>query len=76
MTCATPLCWDGTARISELIWLRREAKYFCKEVWTAQISLNAQENLLSARKHIWLGYPFESRSRHPIHVDSGMGVNP
>jgi hypothetical protein len=63
-------------RISELIWLRREAKYFCKEVWTTQISLSAQENLLSARKHIWLGCPFESRSRHPIHVDSGMGVNP
>src|SRR5712671_8103979 len=30
MTCATPLCWNGTARISELIWVEREAKYFCK----------------------------------------------
>ncbi len=30
MTCATPLYWNGTARISELIWVEREAKYFCK----------------------------------------------
>jgi hypothetical protein len=29
-----PLDWDETARISERIWLRREAKYFCKRGWT------------------------------------------
>jgi hypothetical protein len=31
----TPLEWDETARISELIWVRREQKYFCKWGWTA-----------------------------------------
>ena len=25
-----PLLWDGTVRISELIWVGSEAKYFCK----------------------------------------------
>jgi hypothetical protein len=34
VTCATPLFRDGTARISELIWVEREAKYFCKRGWT------------------------------------------
>src|SRR5437667_2190961 len=30
VTCATPLSWDGTARISELICLGPKQKYFCK----------------------------------------------
>ena len=30
VTCATPLLWDGTAQISELIWVERKRKYFCK----------------------------------------------
>src|SRR5258708_268417 len=34
VTCATPLCWDGTARISELIWACLKQKYFCKRGWT------------------------------------------
>src|SRR5258707_10111970 len=34
VTCATPLFRDGTAQISELIWVRCEAKYFCKRGWT------------------------------------------
>src|SRR6202158_4333929 len=38
MTCATPLSWDGTARISELIWLRRGRKYFCKGGWRAGLA--------------------------------------
>jgi hypothetical protein len=25
-----PLLWDGTGRISELIWVRLKQKYFCK----------------------------------------------
>src|SRR5258708_1116279 len=29
-----PSVWDGTARISELIWVGREGKYFCKRGWT------------------------------------------
>jgi hypothetical protein len=37
VTCATPLSWDGTARISELIWVRREQKYFCKGGWTGKL---------------------------------------
>src|SRR6266480_6989122 len=30
----TPLCWGGTARISELICLGPKQKYFCKRGWT------------------------------------------
>src|SRR6266478_3550890 len=30
----TPLCWDGTVRISELICLGPKQKYFCKRGWT------------------------------------------
>ena len=36
MTCATPLCRDGTAGLLELIWANREAEYFCKRGWTAK----------------------------------------
>src|SRR6266849_2187730 len=35
VTCATPLSWDRTVRISELIWVRGERKYFLKWGWTA-----------------------------------------
>src|SRR5229473_5878377 len=31
--------WDGTARDIEVIWVRREGKYFCKRGWTASIRL-------------------------------------
>jgi hypothetical protein len=34
VTCATPLFRDGTVRISELIWVGRKQKYFCKRGWT------------------------------------------
>src|SRR5947207_15776942 len=34
MTCATPLFRDGTAMDLEVIWVRREQKYFCKRGWT------------------------------------------
>jgi hypothetical protein len=30
----TPLVWDETARLSELIWVRREGKYFCNGALT------------------------------------------
>jgi hypothetical protein len=36
MTCATPLCRDGTAGLLELIWANREAEYFCHRGWTAK----------------------------------------
>jgi hypothetical protein len=29
-----PSVWDGTARDKEVIWVRRERKYFCKWGWT------------------------------------------
>jgi hypothetical protein len=32
-----------------LIWVRREAEYFCKGHWTTQITLIAKANFLSAR---------------------------
>jgi len=32
----TPLKWDGMAVDIEVIWVRREPKYFCKEDWTAK----------------------------------------
>jgi len=35
-----PLLWDGTARISELIWVVSEAKYFCKRGWTSHFGKN------------------------------------
>src|SRR5712672_944761 len=41
MTCATPLCWNGTARISELIWVEREAKYFCKRGLTRFLKIRS-----------------------------------
>jgi hypothetical protein len=33
----TPLCGRGTVRISELIWVGREQKYFCKGGWTDKL---------------------------------------
>ncbi len=30
----TPLMWDRTVRDLEVIWVRREGKYFCKWGWT------------------------------------------
>jgi hypothetical protein len=34
-----PLLWDETAIVLEVIWVRREAEYFCKWDWTTQITL-------------------------------------
>jgi hypothetical protein len=35
----TPLMWDETAEVIEVIWVRRESEYFCKWGWTGgQIS--------------------------------------
>jgi hypothetical protein len=33
----------------EVIWVKSELKYFCKEDWTAQITLIPRENFLSMR---------------------------
>jgi hypothetical protein len=35
----TPLMWGRTARDIEVIWVRRERKYFCNQGWTGQITL-------------------------------------
>jgi hypothetical protein len=35
----TPLEWDETARVIDLIWVWREQKSFCKQDWTASIRL-------------------------------------
>jgi hypothetical protein len=35
----TPLMRDETARDIDLIWVRREWKYFCKQDWTASTRL-------------------------------------
>src|ERR1700761_3672148 len=35
----TPLVWDGMARNKPVIWVGREADYFCTDSWTGQISL-------------------------------------
>ncbi len=32
------------ARVLEVIWVKREAEYFCKQDWTTQISLIEQVN--------------------------------
>jgi hypothetical protein len=37
------------AREVEVIWVKREPKYFCEEDWTTQISLIRQQNFFSAR---------------------------
>ncbi|WP_036053275.1 hypothetical protein [Bradyrhizobium sp. URHD0069] len=31
----TPLSWGETARLIDLIWVKREAEYFCEQDWTA-----------------------------------------
>jgi hypothetical protein len=36
----TPLMWDETAEVIEVIWVRMESEYFCKWDWTGQITLN------------------------------------
>jgi hypothetical protein len=35
----TPLEWDETAIVLEVIWVNRKPKYFCKRDWTTQITL-------------------------------------
>jgi hypothetical protein len=34
MTLRNAPLWDGTVRLSELIWVGDEGKYFCKWGWT------------------------------------------
>src|SRR6478752_5484133 len=39
MTLRNAPLWGGTARDIEVIWVRRERKYFCNQDWTASIRL-------------------------------------
>ena len=46
----TPLEWRETAADMEVIWISGEGKYFCKQGWTAQISLIHLNKFGCARK--------------------------
>jgi len=56
-----PLRWDETAIICEVIWVWREAEYFCGGDWTGQIRLILLENFpapridLIRRRHLGSG---------------------
>jgi hypothetical protein len=45
-----PFVWDGTAKDMQVIWVRRERKYFLKEDWTGRHSLNCFNKIAPARK--------------------------
>jgi hypothetical protein len=45
-----PLMWDGMAGVMEVIWGKREGKYFCGQDWTASISLIRLDKFAVARK--------------------------
>jgi hypothetical protein len=36
VTIAIAPLWDETAALMDLIWVKREGKYFCNWGWTAQ----------------------------------------
>jgi hypothetical protein len=47
----TPLVQGrGTARFMDLIWVKREAIYFCSQDWTGSISLIGNDELADWRK--------------------------
>ena len=39
-----PLMWDGTAIISEVIWVRPKQQSFCRQDWTGRIELIPRKN--------------------------------
>src|SRR6202030_2249671 len=43
-----PFCLGRDARDVEVIWVKREWKYFCEGDWTTQIRLKPKENFFSA----------------------------
>src|SRR5229473_7881715 len=51
--------WDGTARDIEVIWVRREGKYFCKRGWTGDL-----QNSLTG-KSVGLSAVARGRKRQP-----------
>jgi hypothetical protein len=44
----TPLSRDGTIRVLDLIWVRREENYFCKWDWTGTSVICPSGKLLAA----------------------------
>jgi hypothetical protein len=42
--------WDGTARVMDVIWGKREGKYFCGWDWTGRIALIGFDKFAVARK--------------------------
>src|ERR1700682_163423 len=65
----TPLQGDETAKLLNLIWVRREWKYFCKWDWTGQITL-IRFNKLSPVREGWLASSLSlssgTHSRDPL----------
>jgi hypothetical protein len=44
--------WDETARLSELSWVRREGKYFCKGGWTGKLVICPSGNQIESVQQI------------------------
>jgi hypothetical protein len=44
--------WDGMGRDMDLIWGKREAKYFCGKDWTGSISLIRFDKFVGTRKTV------------------------
>ncbi|WP_029584146.1 hypothetical protein [Bradyrhizobium sp. URHD0069] len=63
----TPLSWGETARVLDLIWVKREAEYFCEQDWTTQI------RLIPFNKFTWLDSQvlanFLEEGEHPTTKD-------
>jgi hypothetical protein len=45
-----PLMWDGTAIISEVIWVRPKQQSFCRQGWTGRIGLIRFNKFRCARR--------------------------
>jgi hypothetical protein len=68
----TPLSWGETAGDIDLIWVRREGKYFCKQGWTTQIRLIWFNNLRLRRA-------WQSARRKPLRscsLNSPVAIGP
>src|SRR5258708_8372339 len=58
----TPLSWDETGRVLEVISVGREEEYFCAWYWTTQIPLIRLRKILQARTpKLDDHFPFRSR---------------
>jgi hypothetical protein len=62
MTMANAPLWDGTAGDIEVIWVKREAEYFCKWGWTGFSDLPVRLNHAFTRALPDLNQAFECLS--------------